>query len=223
MIEILLIEDDPILARGICVNLELEGYKVHWASDLKSGGEANRRKPLNLILLDINLPDGNGLDLLRELRKSGSRIPILILTAKTDEDTVVEGLQSGANDYIRKPFGIRELLARIKTALREPQNSEPQIRFGDLLILIDQRRVLFEDKAIEFSRREFDILSYLIQHAETVVPRKTLLETIDNEAELFDRTIDSHVSHVRARLRQAGVKSVQISSVYGLGYRLEKK
>lgn len=223
MIEILLIEDDPVLGRGLSVNLELEGYKIHWARDLKSGSALNKNSTLQLLILDLGLPDGSGLQFLKDLRQTNSRIPVIILTAKTDEDSVVEGLQSGASDYIRKPFGDRELLARIKTVLREPQLRSAQIRYEDLLLLLDTRRLLFNGNEIELSPREFDIISYFLQHAESVVTREALLEKIDKNGDLFDRTIDSNISHVRARLRQAGVKSVQISSIYGVGYRLEKK
>ncbi|MDR3606787.1 MAG: response regulator transcription factor [Oligoflexia bacterium] len=223
MTEILLVEDDPVLGRGLCLNLEHEGYKVHWANSLHAAMIANKRKNLELIVLDVGLPDGSGFDFLKEIRKAGSRIPVLVLTAKTDVDSVVEGLQFGANDYIRKPFDDRELLARIKTALNEPQIRSHQVRYGGLLVLIDQRKVLHDGKEIELSPREFDILAFFVQNAEAVLTRDRLLEAIDKNGDLFDRTIDSNVSHLRSRLKAAGVHSVQIGSVYGVGYRLEKK
>ncbi len=222
MIEILLVEDDPVLGRGLSINLEAEGYRVHWATDLASAAIANKRKSLELVLLDLGLPDGSGFQFLKAIRESGSRIPVIILTAKTDEDSVVEGLQLGANDYVRKPFGDRELLARIKTALKEPQVRSHQIRYGDLLVLVDRRQVMYGDREIDLSPREFDILSYFVQHADTVITREALLETIDKDNELFDRTIDSTISHVRSRLKKSGLKSIEINSIYGVGYRLEK-
>jgi DNA-binding response OmpR family regulator len=147
----------------------------------------------------------------------------MILTAQTEIESVVEGLQSGANDYIRKPFDDRELLARIKTALREPQTRSPQIRYGDLLVLLDKRQVKYQGVEIDLSPREFEILAYFAQHAESAVTREALLAAVDKDGSLFDRTIDSNISHVRARLKQAGVKNLQIASIYGVGYRLEKK
>lgn len=222
MIEILLVEDDPVLGRGLSLNLEAEGYKPHWVSDLQGARTANSRKTLDLILLDLGLPDGSGLMFLKELRQAGSRIPVIILTARTDEDSVVEGLQLGANDYVRKPFGDRELLARIKTAIREPQSRSAQVRYEDLLILLDKRTVMFGEKELELSPREFDILSFFVQNAESVITREALLQAVDKNGELFDRTIDSNISHVRSRLKKAGIKSIQISSIYGVGYRLEK-
>lgn len=223
MIEILLVEDDPILGRGLQVGLEVEGYKILWIDDLKTALKFEIKNDLSLIILDLNLPDGNGLDFLKKIRQSGSQIPVIILTAKIDEDSVVEGLQFGANDYVRKPFGQKELLARIKIATKEPLKREQQIRYGDILLLIDQRKVFFNEKEITMERREFDILNYFIQHSEMVVTRKSLLDFLGNENEIYDRTIDSHISHIRSRLRKAGVKSIQLTSVYGVGYRLEKK
>lgn len=222
MIEILLVEDDPILGRGLMLNLEHEGYKLHWAPSLKSARIANQKEKFSLIILDVGLPDGSGFELLREIRQKKSRIPILILTAKTDTDSIVEGLQLGANDYVKKPFNDRELLARIKTALREPQLRTEQVRYSDLLVLVDQRQVLFGEKLIELSPREFDLLLYFLQHAESVVTREMLLDTFDKNGDLLDRSIDSNISHLRSRLRKAGVTSIQISSVYGVGYRLEQ-
>jgi DNA-binding response OmpR family regulator len=223
MIEILLVEDDPILGRGLCVNLEHEGYKIHWSTSFRAASTAAQQKNLGLVILDLGLPDGSGFQLLTEIRRSAPRIPVLILTAKTDVESVVKGLQLGANDYVRKPFDDRELLARIKTALREPQARSHQIRYGDLLLLIDQRKVMFKENEIELSPREFDILAHFLQNAEMVLTREALLNAIDKNGDLFDRTIDSNISHLRSRLKASGAQSVQISSVYGVGYRLEKK
>jgi len=223
MIEILLVEDDPALGRGLVVNLEHEGYKVHWVRDLQSASLANKRKTLELIILDLGLPDGSGFHFLQEIRATGSRLPVIILTAKTDEDSIVEGFQLGANDYVRKPFSDRELLARIRAAIKEPQIRSQQLRYGDLLLLVEQRQVKYNGKEVGLSPREFDILAYIVQKAETVVTREALLQEVDKSGELFDRTIDSNISHLRARFREAGIKSIQISSIYGVGYRLEKK
>lgn len=223
MTAILLVEDDPVLGRGLSVNLELEGYKVSWMRDLKSALQFKQENKFDLAILDLGLPDGSGLDFLTDLRKIDFQKPVLILTAKTDEDSVVEGLQDGANDYIRKPFGNKELLARIKTALREPQVRGAQLRYGDVIIHPDKRKAMYGEKEIELNRREFDLLCNFVQHADSVITREALLQALDKDGEIFDRTIDSHVSHLRTRLRHAGVDSLQISSVYGVGYRLEKR
>lgn len=223
MVQILLVEDDPVLGRSLSVFLELSKYKVHWAQDLKTAARLRDRESIDLVILDQGLPDGDGLSFLKELRTDGLRLPVLILTAKTDEDSVVQGLQAGANDYIRKPFGNRELLARIKVATQERESATQKIRYDDLTLLVDSRRILYRDVEIELNRREYDVLSHFIQNAEAVVTREALLETLDPEAGLNDRTIDSHISHVRSRLRQAHVDSVMIRSLYGVGYRLERR
>ncbi len=219
---ILLVEDDPALARGLQVNLESEGYSILCANTLKEAFEINQKETLGLVILDLGLTDGSGLKFLRSIRESGSRLPIIILTAKNDEDTVVECLHLGANDYMKKPFSNRELLARIKSILREPLLRENQMRYGDLLLLLDQRVAKYNNSLVELNRREFDILLHFIQRADTIVTRENLVQSIDKNGEIFDRTIDSHISHLRTRLKQAGIKDIKISSIYGIGYRLEK-
>jgi DNA-binding response OmpR family regulator len=106
--------------------------------------------------------------------------------------------------------------------IREPHTRSQQVRYDDLLILLEKRQVMYGEKQVELSPREFDILSFLVQNAESVITRQALLEAVDKNGELFDRTIDSNISHVRSRLKRAGVKSIQITSIYGVGYRLEK-
>jgi DNA-binding response OmpR family regulator len=129
----------------LSITLELEGYKVQWTKNLADAAKARKQQEYSLIILDLGLPDGDGLTFLKELRKAGDLIPVLILTAKTDEDAVVEGLQAGANDYVRKPFGNKELLARIKTVLRQQQNQGQTLtqglQMGDLAISVDRRKV----------------------------------------------------------------------------------
>jgi two-component system OmpR family response regulator len=222
MTTVLLVEDDPVLARGLQLNLELEGYSPIWAPDLRTAYQINSDKELDLVILDLGLPDGRGFDFLAKVRTAGSRLPIIILSAQSDEDSVVEGLQLGANDYMKKPFGNRELLARIKAVLREPQKRDRQVRFADLVMLIEQRSLMHGTEMIDLNRREFDILLFLMENAEKIASRESLLQIFDKEGEIFDRTIDSHISHLRSRLRKSGVTSVKVSSVYGLGYRLEK-
>lgn len=219
---VLLVEDDPALARGLQVNLEVEGYKVYWASTLRDAFEIEKKEKLSLVILDLGLTDGDGFDFLSKLRESSSRLPIIILSARSDEDTVVEGLQRGANDYMKKPFGHKELLARMKAVLKVPMNQEKTLRYGDLLLLLDQRSLKHKEQNIEVNRREFDILHLLVQRADAIVTRENLLQALDKDGEIFDRTIDSHISHLRSKLKSSGVLNIKISSVYGVGYRLEK-
>lgn len=225
-IKLLLVEDDPGLGRGLTLSLEAEFYKVTWVKSLKSALEEVAH-PYQLILLDLNLPDGNGIEFLKKIRRENIQTPTIILTAQTQEDFVVDGLSSGASDYIKKPFGHRELLARIKTALRTQETAvaaplDQELHYHDLSVYLDKRKATFQNREIDLNRREFDILAYFVLHAEAVVTRESLLSQFDKEGELFDRTIDSHVSHLRSRLKKAGVGTIRINSVYGVGYRLEE-
>lgn len=222
MARILLLEDDPVLGRSLILKLEAEQHQVFWARDLKSAFHNNEENEVDIALLDINLPDGSGLDFLKSVRAGGSRLPMIMLTAKSDEDTVVEALQLGANDYVRKPFGGRELSARIAASLKESRTADEKLQFADVTLLPEQRRVYFEGKEIVLNRREYDILLKLVERAETVVTRESVLESINKDGEILDRTVDSHISHLRSRLKTAGVENVKITSVYGIGYRLEK-
>jgi two-component system, OmpR family, response regulator len=223
MAKILLVEDDPVLAKSVQLNLELESWTVVRAASLAEARNIEAAGPIDGVILDLGLPDGSGLTFLNELREKESRVPVLVLTAQTDEESVVAGLELGANDYIRKPFSMRELMVRIKVALKEPTLREHQVRFGPLLILKEARNASIDSVPIELNRREFDILTYLADHGGQVVTRERLLTKMDVEGEVFDRTIDSHISHIRARLKKAGVTQIVISSVYGVGYRLEEK
>lgn len=222
VMNILLVEDDPALARGLQLTLEAEGYRIIWADSLRSAFDKNQKEKLGLVILDLGLTDGSGFEFLNKVREGGSRLPIIILTAQSDDDSLIEGLQRGANDYMKKPFSNRELLARIKAVLKEPQMRESQTRYGDLLLLHEQRLVKFNDNNVEMNRREFDVLLLLVQKADTIVTREALMRYIDKDGEIFDRTIDSHVSHLRSRFKAAGITNMKISSVYGMGYRLEK-
>ncbi|MGE0633301.1 MAG: winged helix-turn-helix domain-containing protein [Pseudobdellovibrionaceae bacterium] len=113
-------------------------------------------------------------------------------------------------------------MARIKAVLRKPVLREDQLKYGDLILLLDQRVAKYHDSPVDLNRREFDVLLKLVQRVDTIVTRDSLLESIDKSGEIFDRTIDSHISHLRSRFKNAGIKDIKISSVYGLGYRLEK-
>lgn len=218
---LLIVEDDPIIARGLQVFLESSNIKVSHASTLKRAFELFEKDKFNLAVLDLGLTDGSGLTFLTHIRELGSSLPIIILTAKTDEDSVIEGLQKGANDYMKKPFSNRELHARINSVLRVPPPSENIISFGDLHISRDQRVVKIKDRTIELNRREFDLLCLLCHKPDTILTRERILVVLDKEGEIFDRTIDSHISHLRSKLRQAGADGIKISSIYGVGYRLE--
>jgi DNA-binding response OmpR family regulator len=221
MAHLLLVEDDPVLGKGLSVGLQLDGYQVSWAQTVQQAKDYLKQNAFQLAILDLNLPDGSGLFLANALK--GSSIPFLMLTASGDEDSVVGGFEAGAADYVRKPFSNRELKARIQVILKEESKEENHLEYAGISVQKDKRLVKWGERAVELNRREFDIFCHFVAHAENVVTRDSLLKLLNKEGEIFDRTIDSHVSHLRRRLRKAGIESVQIASIYGVGYRLEKR
>jgi DNA-binding response OmpR family regulator len=218
---ILLVEDDPVLGKGLQLNLELSQYKVNWTTTLTDARNLPGLMGHSLVILDVGLPDGTGFDLCRWLREQGLRCPVIFLTAQTDEDSVVRGFTEGANDYVRKPFSNKELLARIQHHLNEPVVKEEQTHLGPIHILVDQRKVLIDGKTVPLNRKEFDIFCYLTRNSKIVLSREKILEAVNPSGDLSDRTIDSHLSHIRQKLKDSQVENVKIQSVYGVGYKLE--
>ncbi len=221
MSRLLLVEDDPILGRGLSVHLKSEGYSVDWAESLKSARSFLHQQSYHLVILDLTLPDGDGLSLLRYLREQIKSTSVMVLTAQINEETVVEALQSGASDYVRKPFSSRELFARISNILKKPEAVREMLSYGQLEIDLSQRRAKVGPIPLDFNRRELDVLIYLVQNADRVVTREALLQHLSNAEDIFDRTVDSYVYRIRTRLRSAGANQLHISSEYGLGYRLQ--
>ena len=216
-----MVEDDPILGRGVKVGLEVEGHAVSWAQNLAQARDLFSSEQFDLIVLDLGLPDGSGIDFCLHVRLTNDSIPVLILTAQTDEDTVVKGFDAGASDYVKKPFGSRELHARIKAHLRSAPLSGQKVAFGGLEISIEERSVQFNGEEIALNRRLFDILVHFVKNAGKVITRDGLINAIDPNLDIYDRTIDSHLSQLRSKLKKCGVDSVKINSIYGVGYRLE--
>ncbi len=220
MKRILLVEDDPILGDGLQLFLELENFEVIRARDLASARLEEEKKSFDLVVLDLGLPDGNGMDFCKHLRTKGSNIPVVILTAQADEESVVEGLTNGANDYVRKPFSNRELLARIKVQIQGPKGVGPQLKVGELVLALEERVVTYKGSPIKFNRREFEIIKIMCEREGAVISRESIIEKAGHDIDISDRTIDSHISHIRSKLRKADVTTIQIASEYGIGYRL---
>jgi len=221
MAQILLLEDDPFLGKGLAVQLQAAGYEVSWQSTIEQAKAALVGATFDLLILDVNLPDGSGLDFCKSERDRGQKAPVIILTARTDDDSVVSGFEGGANDYVKKPFSNRELLARVQSLLKEPFVKDEKIRVGPIMISVAQRKVAVNGTDIPLNRREFDIFMHLAKAPGVVLSRDQLLSGLESGAEIMDRTIDSHFSHIRAKLKKSGVDSVAIRSVYGVGYTLE--
>lgn len=222
--KILIIEDEEDLVKGLKLNLADEGYEVDWASDGVEGLRKALEEQPDLIILDIMLPKMNGLDICRELRKKNISIPIIMLTAKGEEIDKVLGLEIGADDYMTKPFSIRELLARIKAHLRREKRERktvPEVyRFGDVEIDFTHFKVKRKDKELDLTSLEIEILKYFIAHREEVVSREALLDEIwGYEKYPTTRTIDNHILKLRKKIEGDPSHPEYILSVYGEGYR----
>jgi two-component system alkaline phosphatase synthesis response regulator PhoP len=221
---VLIIEDEAVIRKAIRMACEKEGYDVIEAD---SGTEGLRQvdsgRP-DLILLDLMLPDISGFDVCREIRKSGSRVPIVILSAKTEEIDIVVGLEIGADDYITKPFRARELLARIAAHLRrsrqEEHGADGRLSFRDLAINLNERRVFRGDDEVELTHTEFDLLAFLASNAGKVLSREKILNHVwGYEYPIETRVIDVHVRNLRRKIEEDPGRPYFILAVPGIGYR----
>ncbi|HSP66799.1 MAG TPA: response regulator transcription factor [Bryobacteraceae bacterium] len=219
---ILIIEDEPDLLRGLALNLKAEGYGVLTASRGDLGLEQALRDRPELVLLDIMLPGMNGLDVCRELRRKGFEAPIIMLTAKAEEVDRVVGLEIGADDYVTKPFGIRELLARIRARLRRHVPAqETGLRLGPVEIDLDKHEATRAGQRIELTGKEFDVLRLLARHRGEIVTRDRLLEEVwGYETYPTTRTVDNHILRLRQKLEEDPANPRYILSIYGEGYKL---
>ncbi|SMG54078.1 response regulator transcription factor [Paenibacillus aquistagni] len=230
--KVLVIEDEPTLARLLSYNLTLEGYATTVVDHGGQGLQTALSQTFDLIILDIMLPGMNGFEVLSKLRQSGNRTPVIILTARNAEEEIVQGLKHGADDYITKPFGVAELLARVGAVLRRSLNDamelpafaeeadEKVIKAGELRIYPEKYEVTLEEELISLRPKEFEVLLYLVQRPGMVVTRDDLMNAVWG----FDyiggqRTVDVHVSSLRKKL-ELNQQSVKIDSIRGVGYKL---
>ena len=224
MTSILVIEDNEDLAFGLRNNLEIEGYDVMLAGDGSAGLALVEAKQPDLIVLDLMLPGADGYRVLRQIRDEGVSTPVLILTAKTEEADKVRGFRYGADDYVTKPFGVLELLARIEALLRrtQPAARAQAIRFGDVDVLVDRRVVLREGKEVALTPMEFDLLYALVKRRGALATRIELLtEVWGHSAAVLTRTVDTHIAELRRKLENDPAKPRHILTVRKAGYRLD--
>jgi DNA-binding response OmpR family regulator len=222
--KILIIEDEKELIDGLKLNLDFEGYDVVWALDGEEGLNKALKEAPDLILLDIMLPKKDGLEVCRDLRRQNVAIPIIMLTAKGEEVDRVVGLEIGADDYITKPFSVKELLARVKAHLRRGKREEKNIpsvyRFDDVEIDFIHFKVKRKKKEFDLTSLEVEILKYFVAHRGEVVTREALLDKVwGYERYPSTRTIDNHILKLRKKLQDDPAKAKYIFSVYGEGYR----
>ncbi|CAK7042210.1 Transcriptional regulatory protein OmpR [Saezia sanguinis] len=228
MPQILLVEDDERLARMTISYLEQFGFSVSHAPTVQKALALAQSTPLNAIILDLMLPDGDGLDVCRQLRGQSStqHIPIMMLTARGDPTDRIIGLEMGADDYLPKPFEPRELLARLRAILRrQTASSAPQAisRFGRLEIDHDARTVRLDGEEKTLTSYQYDLLNALAQHPGRVLSREYLMDEVKGESlEAFDRSIDVHMSRIRAAIEDDPKHPRRIVTVRGVGYVFAK-
>jgi DNA-binding response OmpR family regulator len=222
---VLIVEDDPVLRSTLAYNLSREGYRVLAAADGEAGLDLARREAdrLDLVVLDVMLPGISGFQVLRAIR-SKSDIPILMLSARGEEQDRIDGLELGADDYVVKPFALRELMARIRAGVRRravPAAQPPTVLFRGLLrIEIDRRRVLVREREVALRPKEYGLLLTLAFEPQRVFSRQDLLDAVWGEDVIVDeRTVDVHISWLRGKLVDAGMDDTAIRTVYGAGYR----
>jgi two-component system alkaline phosphatase synthesis response regulator PhoP len=237
---VLVVEDDASIALGLRINLEGEGYRVLLAEDGEKGLELARAQSPDLIVLDVMLPQMNGLEVLQALRREGRMMPIIILSARTGEMDKVAGLELGAEDYVAKPFSLAELLARVRAALRRPARMEradagagaggmrgvgpaappPIVKFGDVEVDVGARVVTRAGAPVEMTATEFDVLMCLVESKGRAMARDEIFQRVwGPNHHGTPRTIDNFIQQLRAKLEPDPVRPKHVLTVRGVGYR----
>ncbi len=222
MPRILIVDDEPEIVRGLEDNLRFEGYQTFAATDGRQALDVAAREGPDLILLDIMMPRMSGWDVCRELRQKGIAVPIIMLTARGEEIDRVRGLELGADDYITKPFSLRELLARVRAVLRRPgpRHRVEEFAFGDVRVRIRGRQAFRAGREVLLTRKEFDLLVYFLEHRGEVITRERLLDEVwGYERFPTTRTVDTHVLRLRRKFEADPDRSAHILTVHGQGYK----
>ncbi|HEY6906036.1 MAG TPA: response regulator transcription factor [Ignavibacteriaceae bacterium] len=224
MSKILIVEDEPAMRLGLNDNLEFEGYEVEQAADGEEGLQKILDGNYDLIIMDLMMPKMSGFDVCKTIRKKGVTTPVILLTAKDQEIDKVLGLELGADDYVTKPFSLRELLARIKAVLRRGENlrvDEIKVQIGRIEINFQNYTAAENDNAVQMSHKEFEILNYLWKHRNKTVSRDDLLEKIwGYEESPTTRTVDNFILKLRQKVEKDPNHPQVIITVYGIGYKL---
>lgn len=222
--KILVVDDEPKIVELVRLYLEREGYRVSVAGDGRAALAAFRRESPNLVVLDLMLPELDGREVCRTIRRE-SAVPIIMLTARSEETDKLIGLELGADDYVTKPFSPRELVARVRAVLRRagaPAAPEEAISLGELYIDLARHEARCADRPLELTATEFKLLAALAQNPGRVLSRQRLLDLARGEDyEGLERTIDSHIKNLRLKLAPPGKPGCRIATVRGVGYRLE--
>jgi DNA-binding response OmpR family regulator len=223
MTRILVVEDESDIATVLEGDLKLEGYEVEVVGDGEAAIRLAREKPFDLILLDVMLPRKDGFDVCRELRRAGLRMPIILLTAKTQEAEKVLGLDLGADDYVTKPFSPKELRARIRAVLRRAEGDLPKVyRFGDVEVDFTRCELRRSGKPAELTALEFKLLAAFIRARGQMLSRNQLLDEVwERGTFVTDRVVDNHINNLRKKIEPQPARPRYLMSVRGLGYRFD--
>jgi len=218
---ILIVEDDAAILTGLRAKLEIDGYLVSTATD----GETARRwlevASPDLLVLDIMLPELDGLSVLRWLRRKDSSLPVLILSARGREEQKVEGLRAGADDYLAKPFGLTELTARLDALLRRARGNDASLRLGSVEIDLERSRVTREGAEVALSKKELALLMFLVRRRNQVLPREMILASVWGDISVSDaRSVDYHMVNLRKKLESNPKQPEYLITRHGLGYEL---
>ena len=223
--KVLVVDDELPIVEAVAYNLRKEGYATVTAGDAEQCMEVARQEKPDLIILDVMLPSASGFDVCRMLRKVNS-VPIIMLTARAEETDRVVGLELGADDYMTKPFSMRELIARVKSVLRRSASGEPAlngdpVEVGDLRIDPARYEVTIAEKRVELSPKEFELLRFLAAHPDRVFSRQTLLDQVwGADSYVEDRTVDVHVRWIREKIEEIPSQPRRLLTVRGVGYKL---
>ncbi|MCF7801204.1 MAG: response regulator transcription factor [Candidatus Marinimicrobia bacterium] len=228
---VLLIEDDPEIIEVLQENLKFEGFDTVVAKDGNSGLEKARRNDYGLILLDWTLPELSGIDLLKKLREDKVVTPVIMLTARHSELDKVQGLEYGCDDYITKPFGMRELIARMNAVLRryasrtEDERTEiPKVVRGEMAIDLEKHKVFIGEREVQLTATEFDLLALLARQPGRVYSRKKLLDLVwDYSYEGYENTVNTHVNRLRSKIEDDPNKPKYVLTVWGVGYKFTEE
>ncbi len=222
MARIVLVEDDPTISEPLTRALVREGYDVQWHGT--GAGGVSAAGGADLVILDLGLPDIDGVEVARRIRESGLLVPILMLTARADEVDLVVGLDAGADDYVTKPFRLAELLARVRALLRRRLDGDTlgEITAAGIRIDVAGHRAFLGDSELQLSGKEFDLLHVLVSHAGQVVSREQLMRDVwDADPHAPSKTLDMHVSWLRRKLGDDAAQPRYITTVRGMGFRFE--
>lgn len=219
---VLIVEDDPTLLRGLKDNFEAQGYEVRTASDGQRGLYAVLNDPPDLLVLDLMLPKVSGYDICQAARANQLAMPIIMLTAKGQEDDIVRGLELGADDYVTKPFSIRELLARVKAFLRRQEPESDVVEFGDFRLDRSAHKLFQKDTEVPLTGKEFRLLEFFVKRTGRALTRDSILDAVwGNDVIVTDRSVDRCVTTLRSKIEEDPHNPVFIQTIREIGYRFE--